>query len=228
MEEGTVYDRGGIPNAEFGNNPAVGAGISTFECPTDELKTVNPVSRYASYYVRGVGIAPSFEVALTNYKGVLGSNSCGGEFPNNGITGICDPWNAGDGLFPLEAWDNPVKLRHVVDGTSHTLMAGEQAWDEARVRNAPTHYGLGYSWAHSIEATVPANLPPNYSVPGKPLTGNAAMLQPWEIYNGFNSKHVGGVNFIYADGSVHFVNEQIQLDAYHALATLKGGETVNE
>jgi prepilin-type N-terminal cleavage/methylation domain-containing protein len=228
MEQNDIYDVGDIPNGVFGNNQAIAAVVAMFQCPTDDLKTVNPVSRYASYYVRGVGVAPSFAVALTNYKGVIGSNACGGEFPTNGTTGICDPWNAGDGLFPLEAWDNPLQFRHVTDGTSHTLMAGEQAWDETRVRNAPTHYGLGYAWAHSIEASVPANLPPNYSVPGKPLTGNAAMLSPWEIYSGFNSKHPGGVSFIHADGSVHFIDENIQLDVFHALATIKGADAIEQ
>lgn len=226
IEEEAVYEQGNIPDAFFGDNVAVGAVIATFQCPTDELKAANPVTRYASYYMRGVGVAPSFAVGLTNYKGVMGSNFCGGEFPSNGITGICDPWNAGDGMFPPEAWDSILKFSNITDGMSHTIMAGEQAWDESRVGNTTANYGLGYSWAHSIEASVTANLPPNYAVPGRGLSGNAAMLRPWEIYNGFNSMHPGGVNFVYADGSVQFVVESIDLDVFHASATIKGGETV--
>jgi prepilin-type N-terminal cleavage/methylation domain-containing protein/prepilin-type processing-associated H-X9-DG protein len=225
IEEQTLYELGDIPDAYFGNNQAIGARIETFQCPTDELRTVNPVPRYASYYTRGVGVAPTFAVGLTNYKGVMGSNFCGGEFPSNGITGVCDPWNAGDGMFPPEAWDNIVKLRHITDGTSHTMMAGEQAWEEKRVGNGTSYYGLGYAWAHSIEASVTANLPPNYAVPGRSLLGNAAMLMPWEVYNGFNSLHPGGVNFVFADGSIQFIDESINLDVFHALATIKGGET---
>jgi prepilin-type N-terminal cleavage/methylation domain-containing protein/prepilin-type processing-associated H-X9-DG protein len=228
IEEGNVFDQGNIPNALFGTSAAVGTVIPTFHCPTDELQSHDPFSRYTSYYMAGAGVAPQFLVALTNYKGIMGSNFCGGEFPNIGTTGICDPWEAGDGLFPPQAWDNPLKLRNVTDGTSHTLLAGEQAWDDARVKNAPTHYGLGYSWAHSIEASASANLPPNYAVPGRPLSGNAALLQPWEIYNGVNSLHPGGANFVYVDGSVHFVLETIDLDTYHALATIKGGEPIKE
>jgi prepilin-type processing-associated H-X9-DG protein len=38
--------------------------------------------------------------------------------------------------------------------------------------------------------------------------------------------HPGGLSFVYVDGSVHFINESIELGVYHALATIKGGETL--
>jgi prepilin-type N-terminal cleavage/methylation domain-containing protein/prepilin-type processing-associated H-X9-DG protein len=227
IEQNDIYNQGKIPEEYFGMSTAVGAVIPTFHCATDELQSIDPISRYRSGYMTATGVAPDFFVALTNYKGVLGSNFCGGEFPSNGTVGICDPWNDSDGIFPAQAWANPLKLGRVTDGTSKTLMIGEQAWEETRVCLLPACYGMGYSWAHSIEATVPANLPPNYAVPGRPLTGNAASLGPWEIYNGFNSMHPGGVNFVFVDGSVQFVDESIDLDTYHALATIRGEEVTN-
>ena len=40
----------------------------------------------------------------------------------------------------------------------------------------------------------------------------------------FRSDHPGGGNFLYADGSVHFVNEGVDMAAYRAASTIQGGE----
>jgi prepilin-type processing-associated H-X9-DG protein len=41
----------------------------------------------------------------------------------------------------------------------------------------------------------------------------------------FASNHPGGVNFVFADGSVHFINEAISFVIYEDLGTIAGGET---
>ena len=41
----------------------------------------------------------------------------------------------------------------------------------------------------------------------------------------FRSNHPGGGNFLYADGSVHFIAEEIEMKVYRALSTVNGGET---
>lgn len=42
----------------------------------------------------------------------------------------------------------------------------------------------------------------------------------------FRSDHSGGANFLYADGSVHFIQEGIDMATYRALSTIAGGEAV--
>ncbi|NOY41231.1 MAG: DUF1559 domain-containing protein [Planctomycetes bacterium] len=42
----------------------------------------------------------------------------------------------------------------------------------------------------------------------------------------FRSNHPGGCNFLYGDGSVHYLTEEIGMVAYHALSTIAGEETV--
>lgn len=220
IEQQAIYNDGQIPKANFGTSTAVQATIPAFFCPTDEMKTVSPVFRYQGPYMSSVGIAPNFYVGLTNYKGVLGSNFCGGVNPNNGPNNSCEPWATGDGVMPALGWASPLKFSSVVDGTSNTMMSGEQAWEESRVCKRPACYGMGFSWAHTIEATATAGIPLNYAVPGGPLPVLAASLQPWEIYNGFNSQHPSGGNFLYVDGSVHFIDQSISDAAYRALATI--------
>jgi hypothetical protein len=42
----------------------------------------------------------------------------------------------------------------------------------------------------------------------------------------FRSDHPGGGLFLLCDGSVQFINENIQMDMYAGLSTTSGGETV--
>ncbi len=41
----------------------------------------------------------------------------------------------------------------------------------------------------------------------------------------FRSNHPGGANFLFADGSVRFIADDVDLNVYHALSTISGGES---
>jgi prepilin-type processing-associated H-X9-DG protein len=43
----------------------------------------------------------------------------------------------------------------------------------------------------------------------------------------FRSDHTGGVNFVFADGSVHFISENIDVNTYSAISTIQGNEVSN-
>jgi prepilin-type processing-associated H-X9-DG protein len=54
---------------------------------------------------------------------------------------------------------------------------------------------------------------------------------PYDLYYRmalFRGDHPGGVNFLFADGSVHFLANGIDLVTYQALSTRAGGEIVSE
>jgi prepilin-type processing-associated H-X9-DG protein len=43
----------------------------------------------------------------------------------------------------------------------------------------------------------------------------------------FGSNHPGGANFLFADGSVHFIKETINRWAYFGICTRNEGETLS-
>ncbi len=47
------------------------------------------------------------------------------------------------------------------------------------------------------------------------------------MYQGTSSNHPGGANFLFADGSVHFLKSSIALKTYWALGTKAGGEVLS-
>jgi prepilin-type N-terminal cleavage/methylation domain-containing protein len=225
LEYSALYEQGDIPNSNFRTSSATGAVVQTFQCPSDELANFNPTSG-KSVYMKGIPV-----VGLTNYDGVLGSNFGWGERANGRVPpegtpplfNQLDPWNAGDGMFPPEAWVNPVKLRKVSDGLSHTLLAGEQAYVESRGNCGDYGLcsGMGYAWAHSVEASASAAYEPNYAAPGKEFPPT---FKPFELYNGFSSLHPGGVVFSFADGAVQFITDDVALGLFRSLGTIAGEE----
>lgn len=49
---------------------------------------------------------------------------------------------------------------------------------------------------------------------------------PSDRVRGFTSFHRGGAHFVYGDGSVHFITEDVDMRTYIALSTISGGEVV--
>jgi prepilin-type N-terminal cleavage/methylation domain-containing protein len=227
LEQGTLYSQGGIPQTPLETSPVVGAVIPAFHCPSDLLAESNPLERTNTYYVRQLR-----EIGLTNYDGVMGAQSNVPLFvvDNVDAPGQNEPWANGNGVMAVLAWQNPLGFRNIEDGTSRTFMAGEQAFEPSRAAcgDIGKCYGMGYSWAHSIEASATAAIQPNFAVPGRPSPDPSVDTFPYRSQFGFNSMHPGGLSFVYVDGSVHFVNEDIDLGVYHAMATIKGGETLDQ
>ncbi|QDV38423.1 DUF1559 family PulG-like putative transporter [Tautonia plasticadhaerens] len=116
----------------------------------------------------------------------------------------------------------------VRDGTSNTLMVGEVL----PYRSADSNF-----WhfnGSSAGTTVPLNWNSN-TVPGN----DPSCLNLWQSASaplgcrfgaaakGFVSEHPGGANFLFADGSVKFLKESINIVTYCALGSRAGGEVVS-
>jgi hypothetical protein len=96
------------------------------------------------------------------------------------------------------AYDRVTRIRDITDGTSNTIMTAECSKD------------LG-PWGAGGRATI-----------------RALTKQPYiEGPDGLGGQHPNGCLFGMADGSVQFVNKDIDPKVLEALMTIAGGETVN-
>jgi hypothetical protein len=155
-------------------------------------------------------------VGLTNYKGVSGANwawtfvvpGTGSCVSPNDTNGLAD----GDGCFFRGDGNKKKKLTDIGDGTSNTFFIGE---------DLPV-YNQWCSWPYSNNAVGTCAIPPNYQMPPQmnPAPGN------WPTTYSFRSFHTNGLQFAYADGTVHYVSVSIDLTTYRACATIRGNEAL--
>jgi prepilin-type N-terminal cleavage/methylation domain-containing protein len=217
IDQAPLWSQANIPNVRLKDSPFVATPIPVYTCASDVLSG-SSVRNERSHYLRTNPL-----VGMTNYKGVQGANFCWGDWPNGGTAGhSCEPWEDGDGAFYPLNWTRPLRWSRFTDGTSTTLIIGEQVYDPLDPGN--NQYGLGFAWAHSVEACSIAALPINARRPN----GTPYSPGDWQGRNGFRSRHVGGAQFALADGSIRFLSENIALGVYRALATVNGQEVVGE
>jgi prepilin-type N-terminal cleavage/methylation domain-containing protein/prepilin-type processing-associated H-X9-DG protein len=223
LEQQSMYQDGNIPTATLRASSATPLPVAVYQCPSDQissLKTFSETSRYSQTPVL---------VGLTNYKGVLGSNFNYGDYANatppfrNGGDGF---WGA-NGLFSLDVWKAPIKVSQITDGTSNTLMVGEDIFTPDYANGSQP--GNGFAWAHSVEATLTCAMPPNNLTHpnGTPINTTSTNASEWGSYHGFKSRHTGGVQFLYADGTARFIVNSIALGTYRAMASYNGGEVID-
>jgi len=224
--------------------------VRSFLCPSDPISNQGPQldASYQQMYVSpsagdpaGIDGYALRSVGVTNYFGITGQNwggdnhswwggdprfiynKNGAPVPTTGFCAGCDGTFQGDGVFYLE-WEDLIdnaldkrsgnRIGDITDGTSNTFMIGE-----GLVRP-----GDFVAWSHGYIAFRTCGISMNATRPdGTPFPPGAA---GWPNTFGLSSKHTGGVQIAFADGSVHFVQNTVGFDVYRAMATIQGGEIV--
>jgi len=80
--------------------------------------------------------------------------------------------------------------------------------------------GGAWIWGREFVTTFSAYMPPNTRVPDMVAKGIGFFAA--------RSSHPGGVNALFADGSVHFIVDAIHLETWRALSTRAGGDLASE
>ncbi|HEV3448939.1 MAG TPA: DUF1559 domain-containing protein [Gemmataceae bacterium] len=112
----------------------------------------------------------------------------------------------------------PFRIADIVDGTSNTLLLGEALPRQ----NAHMLFNTWYTtYGTQVNSTI---IPINYPISEDDTTwcGQNSASPAHSMFNnnvawGFKSRHAGGANFVFADGSVHFINENINHKTYQLL-----------
>ncbi len=124
-----------------------------------------------------------------------------------------------------------VKFRDIGDGLSNTFMFGESRTDPEFVKDSQ---GMDF-WIIGSPQADPCNC--NGGTGGTEFSeavGSTLVKVNEQVRNpstngylmevSFASYHVGGAMFGVADGSVHFISENVDLKAYQAMGSRLGGE----
>ena len=208
-----------LPTSPPATNPIISVPLSVALCPSDAKIGNNNLGGFT----------------LTNYDGSAGSMTFGS--PN----GACNVYTSGvlingwgDGNDPNAVsgmgtrGGAAIGIRDVTDGTSQTIHMGEV------LPSCNDHSGNGGLWrenGQSFHAGTAASINDYTPCPW----ANAAQIrfpacgnQPnqWNISWGFRSMHTGGAQFLFADGSVHFINQNINYLTYQYLGGRNDGNVI--
>lgn len=196
--------------------------VPGFSCPSDGSSS-NPLN----------GIAQS------NYDGSMGSQgnvSAGGDCnpyqgfalmpnPNN-----ADTFNAGEvsGMGNRDAVS--IGIKDVTDGTSNTIHMGEV------LPSCNDHSSVGFWRQNGMSNFHSATIAPINDFTTCSWATGSLIRHPsctaqskWNISFGFRSRHTGGAHFLFVDGSVRFLSQNIDHQStYQRLGGRADGQVVGE
>ena len=199
---GDMFSGGGIMNTAC--RPAMRTTLKVIRCPSDGRSKLTATNQFQW---------PNIEVALTSYKGVIGDTRMGNNSSVhvNGTQPDCHNTIGCNGIFYRNNYQDNMSFAVITDGTSNTLMVGE---DVPFYNNHSTaYYSNGdYCSCHGVI---------NY-FPKPPAPDN------WPNAMTFRSMHPGGAQFCLADGSVRFLPQTIDHNnVYRRICTKANGEAVS-
>jgi len=191
---------------------------------------------------------------MTNYVGSMGPQCLSSAFcPELNPYGIyCDPKNNGlgdwgygaspafgdtyngssDGLRGMFGrLGAKINIASVPDGLSNTLLIGETLGRQNVYMQAWAGASLGPAWGSnsSSESVGDTIIPINYVTDDTTFNGCPnPSRNGWNLALawGFKSNHSGGANFVFGDGSVHYLSQTIDHKAYQLLGCRNDGQPI--
>jgi prepilin-type N-terminal cleavage/methylation domain-containing protein/prepilin-type processing-associated H-X9-DG protein len=124
------------------------------------------------------------------------------------------------GVEPVLGELSCTRLGDVYDGTSQTLFLGERVYQPSVAGS----FEFTSSWVGSI--ATPLEVIPQ-SIPHLEASLNSAINLALDYPQCFSSRHAGGAQFAFGDGSARLLSENIDITVFEALGTPGGGESVS-
>ncbi len=222
--------------------------LTLLQCPSDDNQQNVPV--YDSSFTQ-----PIATVAHANYAGCNGWVECfanaGGNYQPSSDGGTAEDGDggqtatgiSGNGVFYR---NSKIRSSSVIDGLSNTIFVGERCSAHAPLTwTGAVAGGRAPAWMATQPWTPPYTPPATAPDTGNGTAydnadwgeclvlahGNATHVPnvDFPVYDPdvFWSMHPGGANFLFGDGSVHFLSSNIDPNTYQWMCTIAGNETIN-
>jgi prepilin-type N-terminal cleavage/methylation domain-containing protein/prepilin-type processing-associated H-X9-DG protein len=192
------------------NQPAVATPLRILQCPAAPRadRVVDAGHSDGAFVNGGQG-------ACIDYGPVQGVG------PGLAALGLIDPPENYEGALPE---NRLTRVTDITDGTSNTLLVAEDAGRPQRWQAGhavPGAFSFGGPWASSANPVLIRGSSADGSTAPGPCALNCTNdRQPYSF-------HPGGANFLFADGSVHFLPAGMSIRVLAALGTRAGGEVIS-
>jgi prepilin-type processing-associated H-X9-DG protein len=221
LDQGNLYQQFDLTQP-VQNYPGIQTMLAVYLCPSD-------ITGSGAFNVTDDNWNPICLAAPTSYAGCCGGsylNSAGTISTVSTTTGMNDT-GAGNGILYR---NSAVTMNQISDGTSNTVLVEERAFANV----------MGI-WAGAINGGYCNQGAYNpKAVPGKlgQVAGDLVLIHASTINNpsgrnldDCNSKHPGGANILFADGTVHFIRSIFSGSAdqttFEAMGTIAGNEILS-
>ena len=205
----------------YGNNTILASlMVPVYKCPSSTLSSNAPVTNNTS-----LG-------QTHDYEGIMGANpdpagrsvgsssNYGGFYTNNGLLLV----------------NQLTRIRDCTDGTSNTIIVGEQSGVIANQDIRNNYYGgwSGVTFGGPVTASNPngadswssGSTSIQYAINSQTLAGGCDNL--WDPNTVLNSYHTGGIHVLLADGSVRFVSQNVDFLLLRELACRDDGLVIGD
>lgn len=202
--------------------------IAAFLCPSDSKPDLTDSFRD----VEPSNSETDIPVIISNY---VASNR--GQAASRQTRGRMNQFT--DGLFYV---NSKTRFRDITDGTSNVLCVGERAWTykatdgngvrqtveskaglglvvRATTDSNRSCFGCGYSDALGVAGT---------GINHNNILSSSGVFNSTYARSTYSSSHTGGAQFLLADGSVHFLSENLDINVFEHLGERADGEVVGE
>ncbi len=223
---------------ERANTTVIRTPMAMYQCPSDQSSGI--IQEPDTPFPRAKG---NFAANWGNTHFYQDETGRGAGWPN--------PWNTGPMLLQGAPGGNsfmgaPFKgnkstgLNEMTDGTSNSILIGEVIMGANAAGGRYDHRGDVFNDDHNCTMFFTYTTP-NSKVPDR-MAGNA-QGRPWcsfgliagvppctggtPTFNASRSRHPGGVNTLFGDGSVKFMKDSVNVATWRAIGSPNGGEVVS-
>jgi len=183
------------------SQPQGQTALTVYRCPSDVGPELN---------------ANRSDYATSNYMANFGSESMQLDMPSDYDTGgTYERARSIDGYLGMFGANSAFSTKDVLDGTSNTVMVGELMYGK-HPNGEEYNGGIWIGWTQET----------GYNSTTQSLNGYVNFcINGLNLY-AFSSLHPGGANFVFVDGSVHFLSETIDGQVLEDLADRADGNVV--